>query len=260
MLNTHSTFRYGIEVTNNNSFFPIDEGSGEILVELRTGAYTLTDFATEIARALNAFSEIENNYETSVNYETGQITVSGDSAFSILLGTSSILAISVFSLAGFTTSTDLTGSASYEGDSRSGSIYNTQFKIQDFVDLEDQEALASASINIPATGAFEEVISYGQERIMEGKFTYITDIPMAEGAPIRNRPNGKAEFLDLLRSLIRKQPVEFCKDESDQLSFYKLILSSTTTSREGTGYKLQELSRRNLSNYFEIQLKFREVI
>jgi hypothetical protein len=259
LLNTHSSFRYGHNVTNENLFFPIDEGSGEIQVALKPGAYTLTDFATELARALNEFSEIENNYETSVDYETGFITISGDSAFDILLGTSSILAISVFSLAGFTGSLDLTGASSYESDSRSGSIYYTQFKIQGFVSLEEQESLAQASINIPATGSFEEVISYGLERIAEGKFTYITNIFQAEGAPIRNRPNGKAEFIDLLRALTRKYPVEFCPDESDQLTFNKLILSSASGDSKGTGYKLKELTSRSLSNYFEIDLKFREL-
>lgn len=260
MLNTHSSFRYGIEITNDNSFFPIDEGSGELLAQIRIGSYTLTDFATQIASALNRISEIENNYETTVNYETGQITISGDSNFSILLSSSSILAITAYSLAGFTTTSDLTGSASYEGDSRSGFIYNTQFIIQSFVDLEDQESLSSATINIPATGAFEEVISYGYERLMDGTFTYITDIFHAEGAPIRNNPTGKEDFLNLLRSLIRKQPVEFCKNEGDQQSFYKLILSGSGSDTKGTGFKLEELSSQGLSNYFRIKLKFREVI
>lgn len=259
MLNSYSSFRYGHEITNINNLFSFDEGSGELNAELRVGSYTLTDFASELSRAMNEVSEIENNYETTIDYENGLITVSGDANFSILLSSSTLLALSVFSLVGFTSTLDLSGANSYQGDSRSGKIYFTQYPIQDFVDLDERESLAAASINIPANGNFVETITYGDERILEANLKYVTDIPMAEGAPIRNRPNGKAELVDLLRSLIRKQPIEFCKDENDQISFNKLILEETSGNRTGTGYFLKRMRSQKLRDYFEIKLTFREI-
>ena len=56
MITTHSAFIYGHTVNNTNFYFGINEGSGEILVELNVGAYTLTSFATELTRALNEFT------------------------------------------------------------------------------------------------------------------------------------------------------------------------------------------------------------
>lgn len=261
LLNTHSLFRYGQTITNNNYIFSIDEGGGEILVELRTGAYTLTTLSIELSRALNEFTTIDNNYETSVDYLEGKITVSGDASFSILLNTSSVLAITAFSTLGFTDFTsDLSGLNTYKSDSRSGFVYNTQFKLQGYSPLEDNESLAQASINIPASGNFEEVITYGTERINDMTLTNVTNELQPNHSPIRNNPSGVDDLRNLLRHLINKYPVEFCEDESNPELFQKLILARSQGNSKGTGYKIKELVNNNRARYYEIKIGLREVI
>ena len=114
MITTHSAFIYGHTIDNSNFYFGIDEGSGEILVELNAGAYSLTDFANELARALNEFTTITNNYSVTIDRATRKLTISADNNFSILTTTSAQVSISAYSLAGFS-GADKTGAGGEQG-------------------------------------------------------------------------------------------------------------------------------------------------
>jgi hypothetical protein len=47
-LTTHSRFYYGFLVTTESKYLPFDEGSGELLAEVKVGAFTAEEMATEI--------------------------------------------------------------------------------------------------------------------------------------------------------------------------------------------------------------------
>src|SRR5690554_3769721 len=128
MINTYSAFNYGHTITIDNLYFPINEGDGIVNVELNIGAYSLGEFVSELSRALNEY--LDNEYTVSLDRSTGQITITTDQAFSIPLSSSTLKNVSCYGLAGFSGEADLTGEVEYEGNARSGYLFEPQFKLQ----------------------------------------------------------------------------------------------------------------------------------
>lgn len=256
MITTQSAFIYGHTIDNSNFYFGIDEGSGELLAELKSNAYTITDFAIELGRALNEISEINNNYNVSLDRASRVITITADNNFSILTTSSSQVATSAYALAGFS-GADKTGSNSYVADSSSGSIYNTQFKLQKYVAFEDQQGTQSSILNTPADGAFVEVVSYGRQQIMECEIKYATNYELDKYSFIRENINGVSDLRDFMLYAITKAPLEFIPNEDDLNIFDKCLLNSTPEDSKGTKFKLKE-DRQYKETYSTGLLKFRK--
>ncbi len=257
MITTHSAFIYGHTINNTNFYFAIDEGSGEVLVEINVGAYTLTGFAVELARALNEFTTITNNYDVTVNRATRKLTITADNNFSILITSSSQVTTSAYTLAGFTGS-DVSGAPSYESDSSSGSIYNTQYFLQNYVDFEDQQGAQTAIINTPASGNFVEVIQYGSQKMMNCEIKFATDYELSKGSNIRENLTGKSDLRRLMLYITTKSPIEFVPDEADPDTFNKCILDRTPEDSKGTKFLLKE-DKKWKETYSTGPIKFREV-
>lgn len=257
MINTYSSFTYGHTIDNTNFYFGIDEGSGEILVELNSGSYTLEDFATELGRALNEYTTIINNYDITVDRATRKITISADNIFSILTTSSGQLATSTFLLAGFSGS-DKTGATSYEGDNSSGSIYNVQYKLQGYTNFENQQGKQSSILNTPADGAFVEVISYGSEKIMDCEIKFATDYELDKTSQVRENLNGVSDLRDFMLYITNKAPIEFIPNENLPNTFTKCILDRTPEDGKGTKFKLKE-DKKWRETYTTGMIKFREV-
>lgn len=256
MIITHSAFIYGHTINNTNFYFGIDEGAGEILVELNPNGYTLTDFATELGRALNEFTTIANNYDVTIDRTTRKLTISADSNFSILTTSSSQVSTSAYSLAGFTL--DKSGANSYEGDAPSGSIYNTQFKLQKYTPFENDQGAQSSILNEPADGSFVEVIKYGSKKMMECEIKYANDYELAKDSEIRENLNGVSNLRNLMIYITTKAPIEFIPDEDTPSTFNKCILDKTPVDGKGTRFKLIE-DKKWRETYSSGLLKFREV-
>ena len=257
MIETNSSFIYGHTIDNTNFYFGIDEGSGEILVELNASAYSLTDFATELGRALNEYTAITNNYEVTIDRATRKLTISADSIFSILITSSTQVSFSAYSLAGFS-GADVTGATSYEGDSSSGSIYNPQFKLQKYVSFDDQQGKQSAMLNTPADGAFVEVISYGSEKIMECEVKFAMDYELDKGSPYIENLTGVSDLRAFMLFITSKGPLEFTPDVDTVATFTKCILDKTPEDSKGTKFKLKE-DKKWRETYSTGLIKFREV-
>lgn len=58
MIRTKSKFYYGHTIDSDNNLLDFKEGAGtELTATLNVGEYSLTDFVTEVARALNAAAD-----------------------------------------------------------------------------------------------------------------------------------------------------------------------------------------------------------
>lgn len=257
MITTNSSFIYGHTITNENFYFAIDEGGGEILVQLNAGAYSLTDFATELGRALNEYTTITNNYQVTINRATRKLTISADNTFSILITSSTQVTLSAYSLAGFS-GADLTGATTYEGDSASGSIYLPQYQLQKFVSFDDQQGKQSAMLNTPADGAFVEVISYGSEKIMECEIKFAMDYALDKSSPYTENLTGVSDLRAFMLFIISKGPLEFTPDVDTVATFTKCILEKTPADSKGTKFKLIE-DKQWKETYSTGLIKFREV-
>lgn len=248
MITTHSLFYFGHTVDSSNCYLDFAEGGAELAAVLRTGEYTLSDFATEIARAMNLVGA--KTYSTSVNRSTRKITITADSGtFQLKAATGSHVGSSPWALMGFA-ATDLSGSISYQGGSASGSSYATQFILQDYVASADNLMASDGVVNKAASGRVE-VVRFGSVRLIEMNLRYITDRTMPAGAPIRNNATGVANARTLMEYLITKAPIEFIPDESSPGTFEKVILESTPADSKGIGHKLKELYTDGLPGFYE---------
>lgn len=246
-LNTHSKFYYGFEVTADAQFLDFNEGSGELSAELSIGAYSMDEFATEVARALNDAGG--NTYTVTVNRTSRVFTITSSSGVSLLVSSGSHNGTSAYGLIGFTGS-DRTSATSHVGNASAGTEYATQFILQSYVAPGDQEGVAYGTVNKSASGQIE-MVSYGSEQIVEFNLTFVNDYDNGVTQIVRTNLNGVSDLRELMRFLTGKKPFEFMPDENNPNNFYRLILESTPDDSKGLKFKLKELYSKNLPGYFE---------
>jgi hypothetical protein len=142
----------------------------------------------------------------------------------------------------------------------SGSEYKPQFLLQKYTPFEKNKSFAQAKVNQSASGVVE-VISFGSVEIMECRIEFITDINQGTGStPIETDLNGVDNTLDFLNYCITKGNIEFIPDRDAPNTYQKCLLESTSSNRNGTGFKLNELTGRRLTGYFSSGLlRFRKV-
>lgn len=254
-LNTYSAFYYGHTVNATNIYLDFDEGSGPLYATLQVGEYTLTDFATEIARAMNAASAID--YSTSVNRSTGVITITAASGtFKILGATGTHLGADILPLAGFN-NVDTSFASSHAGNFRSGSVWFPQMKGQDYVAFNDQQKAVDGVVKKSASGNIETT-KFGLEKIMDINFRFNTNIPQTDDCWLRSDPSGLDNCRTFMEYATTKANMEFMPDKDNPDLFYEVILESTPESQDGLGFKLKEQYDKGLPGYFDTGvLKFR---
>lgn len=244
---TQSAWIYGhtIDVNNNAINFSELGDPQELLAEIEVGSYSLTDFADAVASAFNSVSSQE--YTVTLDRETRKLTISAGNDFELLVTTGQQVAISAWSLMGF--SLDKAGDNSYEADFASGSIYLPQFLLQDFIDFEDDQDVSNSKVNKSASGNNIEVISYGKELKMSCNITLATNI--VSQVAITSDPQGKDKLRLFMEYASTKAPLEFLENINSFNDFNKCLLNSTPESRDGVGFRLKELYSRGLIGYFE---------
>jgi hypothetical protein len=166
---------YGYKVTAEpyNGFIDLDEGSGEISVEVPVGSYTFNEFVVAIQQALSTQAIL--NYTVVGNRESRQITISADGDFDILSDSGSHAGSGIYSLIGFETASDYVGGDSYTGANSSGKVFSPQFKLQAFIGPDDWQEKAQAKVNVSASGSSVEVVNFGLARFMQFEIDYITN-------------------------------------------------------------------------------------
>lgn len=246
MIQTHSKFYYGFTVLPAAQYIDFDEGAGPLSAELQIGQYTLTEFAAEIARAMNDVGEL--TYTVTVNRVTRAITIAADGNFELLIATGGHLGTSAFALAGFS-GADLSGSDEYTGGA-AGTEYKTQHKLQSYLAADDNHDVSYGTVNESASGEVE-VVTFGDIQYVEGDFQYVSDIDHGVGGPFRSRADGVAQLRALMNFMTTLAPVEFMPDEDQPADFLKLRLESTPDDQgKGLKYKLKEQYGRGLPGYF----------
>ena len=228
---TRSKFYYGHTVDINNRNIDFQEGAEVFVARLRPRGYTLTGFAQEIARAMNLISE--NNYVVTVDRENRQITIAGDSSFSLLADSGVNAGTSALPLAGF--EVDQSGASSYTGGS-SGEEFIPQLRLQDFINFDEDIDSVDAVVNESASGRTESV-TFGRNRFMTCNIRYQTD--KAVGF-MENNPNAVSQLKEFMNYIITKAEIEFMPNKDDPESFFPCILERTSRSNTGTGYRLIE--------------------
>ena len=182
-LDSFSIFYYldeDIGSTNQNLNF--DEGGGELTAVLTPGSYTHAELATIVKTALDAAGG--QVYTVAFDRTTRKYTISAPGTFDLLITSGSTIGTGPFTLLGFT-GADVTGLTTYTSNTESGSEYEPQFKLQDFVDNGDNQQKIDASVNESASGLVE-VISFGTRELFEMDIKFATDRDMTKAGFIKN--------------------------------------------------------------------------
>jgi len=255
MIFTNSAFYYGPEINENSLYIDFDEGAGELTAELFVGGYVLSDIAEEVERALNAIGTL--TYTVTMDRATRKLTIAGSAAFDLLFSTGTNITFSAASKLGYS-ATDVTTLTSYESDLTVGSIYLPQFKLQNYIALEDWQDLTQASQAESASGVIE-VISFTSVNFTEFNITLANDYD--QYAAIERNLTGVSDLRTFMQYIVQKFNIEFLPDREDENTFNKVLLEKTPLSKNGTGFKLKELYGKGLVGYYESgKLKFREVV
>lgn len=245
---TRSVFYYGHTVTQANRNLDFAEAGVTKTATVRVGAYTLTDFVNEIARALNLRGD--QTYTATVNRNTRQITVSSDATFDLLPVSGPTSGESIYQLLGF--DTDVTGSNTYTGTA-SGSEFSPQLKLQDYNDFERDQDSVNALVNTTASGRVEAV-TFGNNKFMTCNIRYQTNkrtgfMPYDE--------NAIEKLIAFMEYITTKAPVEYMENINDRSSSRAVVLDRTTKSGTGTGFRLRESD--NIPGFYDTgRLVFRE--
>lgn len=264
MIRTKVKFYYGHAIDENSYLLNFKEGAGaELTAELNVGEYSLTDFVTEIARALNDAGAL--TYSTSVNRSTRVITISASGAFTLLGGTGTNIGLDPFELIGFAYS-DTASATSHSGSSASGSVWIPQWPVDSYVSFDDNVQSINGLVRESTSGKVEAV-SFGKRYIMEANFKFITDIfqgPTSSAnasMELDNDSSGVANARSFLTYAISKAPMEVMLNRADPDTFIECILESTPESQDGLSFKLKESYSIKLPGYYETGLlRFRKVL
>lgn len=241
------------ELNNQINFVEPNIAPTELTANISVGSYSMTELMNEIVLALNSAGD--QTYTATFNRDTRIVTISSSDTFELLFssGTSTI---QINDLIGFG-STDRTGASTYDGVTAMGDEYVPQFPVQNFIDFDDDVQNVQSNVNESASG-IQEVVTFGQRKTMTMNITNITDRFKAKGNFIENNSNAVQDARDFLSFAITKSNLEFMKDRSDRATFHKVLLESTTASRDGTGFRLRELVGQGLEGFYETgNLRFR---
>jgi hypothetical protein len=264
-IKTYSGFTYvtyGHTITDANKFLEFEESvSGVLTAELNVGSYSLGEFSVELARAMNAAS-LNEEYTTALDRTTRKITINGTNTFSLLVDSAMTAQQSVYSLAGFN-GADRTGSSSYEADSPSGSFFEPQFLLQDYIPFENDQRANNVTLNETPSGSLE-VIKFGDINFMTCNIKYQknqeADEPRSKGNILKYSQTGYTDLLAFLRYAATKAAVEIVYDVDNPDTFTRCLLESTSKERNGTGFTIRELYAQGFADWYESgKLVFRKL-
>lgn len=247
-LTTFSIFYFGHEVDATNNSISFNEGSGELTASLNPGSYSLTDFAAEVKRAMDAASTLPQAYTVSVNRSNRKLTVSASGTFSLLISSGTAIGTTAFTLMGFS-GADVSGTNTYTGGSGSGSEFEPTVRLQDYIPSTQWREAADAAVNNTASGRVE-VVSFGEKQFVQFNFKWVTNQP-GDGVTFKTNTNAIGNLETFLQYLTTKAPFEFMPDIGSRSTFQTLHLESTGDYQTGTGYKIKELYDRGLAGWYE---------
>lgn len=248
----HSIFYYGHIVRSETSKVPFRE-NGELtdrVGTLQLGAYTLSEYATEIARAMTEAGT--QAYAVTVNRTTRKLTISAPIAFILKFVSNIEAGNSIRTTAGFI-SVDTSNLTSHTGLNATGSVYTPMAPINKYTPFEHWRGASEASINVAASGR-STVISFGDIQRMRCNISAITNKQFALTSIISNNPTAKEEALAFLEYITQKNPVEFMYDKLATNTFTKCILESTKDSKSGTSFELYEGLGKGLRDVYETDI------
>lgn len=251
MINTHSKFWYGWEITEENQLLDFRYASdlNDRQAVLRIGRYSSRQLCDEIKRAMDEAGT--DTFVVTFDRASKKFTISCEETFSLLTSSGEGVALgSVWELIGFSTASDKTGSASYTADSTSVPFeWTPQFKLQGINNPDDWVRLRDPVWSESAAGE-GELTHFGEMRMLKFSVPYITDIIQPDELVIRNNATAVADARRAMSWATKKAHVELMLDENDEETYLEIRLEATEDSQIGVELNLKEEYQKGLPNYF----------
>lgn len=254
-ISTLSSFYYGYEITELNQNIPLNEGSGELNALLEIGAYTAQELAVAVQDKLNGVGDL--TYTVTFDRSNRRYTIAATGTFSLLFATGITHGASAAAILGYT-ATDKTGTNTYTGSTATGTSYEPQFVIQDYVDQESFQQAIDATVN-ESTDGIIQVIKFGTRKFIEFSIKFVTNRTM-DNVVIVNDATAVTKLQTFLQWCCEKQKIEFNPNKSSAATYYTIVLDRTPESDKGVSYKLKEQYSRGLPGFYETGvLRFRVI-
>jgi len=226
---------------------------GEIQVDLKVGAYSLTNYAKEIQRALREGGT--QAYVVIVNRSTRRLTISAPLPFSLLAGTGTRIGTGVWQTAGFS-ATDLTGFSTYTGQNGAGKEYLCQYPLDDYTNPDHVIVKESATVNNTPLGIVQQT-SFADGKRLSMNMKLITNKLGLKNKNFVENANGINDFMFFMAFLMTKGQVEFIPDVDLPINFTTLYLEKTKEDSNALRFQLKNIF---VDIYESGTLTFRKVI
>jgi hypothetical protein len=252
-IKTKSKFYFDTSVTSLNRSLDFSEGMGEIQVDLKVGAYSLTNYAKEIQRAMREGGS--QAYVVTVNRATRKLTISAPMPFRLLAGTGTRIGTGIWSTAGFS-AMDLTGFATYTGQNGAGKEYLCQYPLDDYSKPEHVIVKESGTVNNTPLGLVQQT-SFADGTRISMNMKLITNKTGLKNFNFVENPNGINDFMYFMAFLMTKGQVEFIEDVDMPMNFQTVYLEKTKEDSNGLRFQLKNMF---VDIYESGTLTFRKVI
>lgn len=256
-ITTRSVFYFGTKVTTLNRAIDFTEDGGpEVQATMDVGDYSLTEYAAEIQRVMRIAGT--QAYVVTVDRVTRFITISGpDFDFELLTNSGSRVGTSIWTMAGFSTAADYTGSDTYTGSAGAGFEYQTQYPVEKYVSEADSNVRENATRNTTPLG-ITQAIHFGKGSRIEMDIRLITNLIGLKNEPFYDNVNGVQDARDFMDYVIDGNRLEFMPDVADRSSFVKVTIESTEADRSGLEFRLK--NSKTPEFYNTGRLVFRKVL
>lgn len=249
-LSDYGLFLYGYTVSSANFSLDFQAASlgPQITASLNYGTYSLTAILTEVGRAMSA-ADTNNTYTaTADRTQSGGlqnriiISTSG-SHLSLLCTSGTNVSTSPWSILGFSTISDKTGSTSYTGQFTTGTTLRpTQYPYN---------YLSPTSIQLPiaitnmSTSGNKETLTYSIQTYWQLQVKYILE------------SDRKNNWAPMMQWMMQGNLVEFTPNISSPTVFHEGWMEGNNGSSTGLGYSFKELLPDFPNEYDTGLIKFR---
>lgn len=248
MITTYSSFVYDYQISGSNQTFYFDDGGGTVSFDIDVSQYAPSNLAVKVKDGMDGVGT--QVYTVSFNAVTRLFTISAPGNFSLLPTTS---LENAFNILGFTV--DVSGNNSYESDTITGKEYRPQFRLQNFIDF-DNNLVPINGVSTRSPDGTTKASDFGTDKLMSCEFPFITDNQISV---IEYNPNGISDMRDFMNYAITKAPIEFLADR-DVNTTRKCLLESTRSNKSGLGYNPLERLNDGLKDVYRLSgLVFREI-
>jgi hypothetical protein len=254
-ITTLSQIFYGTTVSSSNRAIDFNEGGSELKATLKVGAYSATDYAAEVQRAMREAGS--QAYAVAFNRATQKITISAPSNFTLLRSTGSRIGTSAWVMMGFGTGANLTGTNSYLAPSILGSVYKTQYPVDDYIDPEHVVIKENSTTNSTPTGVVQQA-SFGDGIRITANIRVITNQLGLKNTPFYENANGISDFMTFIRFALTKGYLEFMPNIANPSYFIKCYLEGTKQDKDGRKFVLENMKVPEF--YQSGTLTFRKVL